>query len=61
MASATSDRENEGFPTHPITLKPFFGVDVLLLNISAMEKGFCSKFWSSEAEGWRYLDSTVSR
>src|SRR5947209_12524011 len=54
-----SDRENDGFPTHPVTLKPFGGVDVLLLNISAMEKGLRSKFWASE-ESWGYLDSTVS-
>lgn len=54
-----SDRENDGFITHPITLKPYQGVDVLLLNISAMEKGFSSKYWSTE-DAWRYLDSTVS-
>lgn len=53
-----SDRENDGFPTHPITLKPYHGVDVLLLNISAMPKGLFSKFWATE-EGWRYLDSQV--
>lgn len=53
-----SDRENDGFPTHPATLNPYKGVDVLLLNLSAMEQGFCSKFWASQ-DAWGYLDSTV--
>jgi antirestriction protein ArdC len=42
-----SDRENDGFPTHPATLKPYQGVDVLLLNMAAMEKGLSSKFWAT--------------
>lgn len=54
-----SDRENDGFPTHPITLKPYQGVDVLLLNMAMNEKGLYSKFWASE-EAWRYLDSIVA-
>jgi antirestriction protein ArdC len=54
-----SDRENDGFPTHPITLKPYQGVDALMMNLSAMEEGFRSKFWGG-ADEWRYLDSTVS-
>lgn len=54
-----SDRENDGFPTHPATLKPYQGVDALLLNMAAMEKKLFSKFWATK-EAWRYLDSTVS-
>jgi antirestriction protein ArdC len=54
-----ADRENEGFPTHPITLKPYQGVDVLLANMAASSKGFHSKYWASEA-AWGYLDSTVA-
>ena len=46
----TSDRENDGFPTHPAKLKPFSGVDVLLLNMAATEKGFHSKFWGTKGE-----------
>lgn len=53
------DLENTGFPTHPATLKPLSGVDVLLANTAAMEQGLHSKFWDSE-DGWRDLDSTVS-
>ena len=53
-----SDRENDGFPTHPATLEPYQGVDVLMMNMAAMEKGFCSKFWAA-ADAWRYLDSKV--
>lgn len=53
------DLENSGFPTHPATLRPYQGVDVLLLNLAAKEKGLHSKFWASE-DGWRYLDSKVS-
>ncbi len=55
----TSDFENDGFPTHPATLKPFAGVDVLLTNMAATEKGHRSKFWASEDE-WRYLACKVS-
>jgi antirestriction protein ArdC len=53
------DFENDGFPTHPATPTPFRGVNVLLLNISATERGYRSKFWSSEQE-WRTLGSIVS-
>lgn len=54
-----SDRENDGFPTHPRTLVPFRGVNVLLLNTSATEQGFRSRFWGTEAE-WAKLDSQVT-
>ena len=53
------DLESSGFPTHPATLKPYQGVDVLLVNMAAMEQGLHSKFWDSE-DGWRDLDSTMS-
>ena len=53
------DLDSSGFPTHPATLRPYKGVDVLLANLAAMEKGFHSKFWASEDE-WRYLDAKVS-
>ena len=52
-----SDLENDGFPTHPATHKPFKGVDVLLMNMAATVKGFLSKFWGSEQE-WAYLHCT---
>jgi antirestriction protein ArdC len=54
-----SDFENDGFPTHPSTLRPFKGVNALLMNMAATAKGFRSKFWANE-DGWRYLDSQVS-
>ncbi len=53
-----SDRENDGFPTHPTTLEPYRGVDVLLLNMAMTEKGYSSKFWAGVDE-WAYLDSQV--
>jgi antirestriction protein ArdC len=53
------DLENAGFPTRPATLQPFKGVDVLLLNMAATEKGLSSKLWASEQE-WAYLDSNGS-
>jgi len=54
-----SDRENDGFPTCAATMRPFSGVNVLLLILSAQEQGFHSRFWSSEND-WASLDSTVS-
>lgn len=54
-----SDRENDGFPTHSTTFKPYQGVDVLTMNMAAMEKGFHSKFWGTEQD-WSLLDSQVS-
>ncbi len=33
-----SGLENDGFPTHPATLKPYKGVNVLLMNMAAMAK-----------------------
>jgi antirestriction protein ArdC len=54
-----SDFENDGFPTRPATMKPFGGVDVLLLNLSAQERGFHSRFWGTEQE-WVYLDNEVT-
>jgi antirestriction protein ArdC len=56
---AISDRENDGFPARPATLEPYKGVDVLLLNMSATEKGVFSRFWACEEE-WTYLDCIVS-
>jgi antirestriction protein ArdC len=53
------DVENSGFPTDPATLRPYKGVDVLLLNLAAMEKGLDSKFWATEDE-WGSLDATIS-
>jgi antirestriction protein ArdC len=52
------DLENSGFPTDPATLRPFRGVDVLLANLGAMERGSCSKFWACE-DAWNYLDSKI--
>jgi antirestriction protein ArdC len=54
-----ADLENSGFPTGPASLTPFKGVDVLLLNLAATEKGLGSKFWASRQE-WADLDSKVS-
>jgi len=54
-----ADLENSGFPTHAATMKPFEGVDVLLLNMAAAEKGLRSKFWAGKEE-WRRLDIQVS-
>ena len=53
-----ADLENGGFPIQPSSMRPFEGVDALLLNISATEKGLNSKFWACKEE-WRFLDSQV--
>src|SRR5262245_2806410 len=53
------DLDNSGFPTHPATLKPYQGVDVLLANLAANERRMHSKFWATEQE-WLDLDARVS-
>jgi len=53
-----SPSRNTGFPTNVITRRRYSGVNPLLLQIAALERGFHSKWWGN-VEEWASLGGQV--
>lgn len=51
---------NSGTPTNAVSSKPYRGINILLLEIAALEHGYESKWWGSYRQ-WHALGGQVRR
>src|SRR5690242_1337304 len=55
-----SGLENTGLPTNVISGKPYSGINPLLLQLAAQERGFQAKWWGTYQQ-WQSLGAQVRK